>query len=341
MASHRALNAGAPEVTFEPEGKRVVAKPGMTLLEAAEAGGLPIESGCRMGVCGADPVCVSDGMENLSAISDDERSTLDRLGLADNTRMACCARVQGPVTMKLDAREAGQADALADRAVHATTSSVERVVVLGNGIAGVTAADHVRRRHPLAQIDLVAEEAHHLYNRMGIARLIYGRSAMQGLYLNPDAWYEEHGITPWLNTRARKIDRAAQQVVLGTGEALPYDRLILATGSSSFVPPIEGFGGAGHVRAADRRRRARAAGVRPAPRRAARGRRRRRPARARGGLRAAQARAAHDGARARRPAAAAPARRARVGAAAGLPRGARARDRARTPRRSRCRATAA
>jgi nitrite reductase (NADH) large subunit len=117
--------------------------------------------------------------------------------------------------------------------------------VLGNGIAGVTAADHVRRRHPLAQIDVVAEEAHHLYNRMGIARLIYGRSAMQGLYLNPEKWYEEHGITPWLNTRARAIDRIRKHVLLGTGETLPYDRLILATGSRSFVPPIEGFGTAG------------------------------------------------------------------------------------------------
>ena len=241
MASHRALNAGAPEVTFEPEGKHVVAKPGMTLLEAAEAGGLPIESGCRMGVCGADPVCVSDGMENLSAISDDERSTLDRLGLADTTRMACCARVQGPVTMKLTPEKPAK-PTLSRIARFSYDKSVERVVVLGNGIAGVTAADHVRRRHPLAQIDLVAEESHHLYNRMGIARLIYGRSAMQGLYLNPDAWYEEHGITPWLNTRARKIDRAGQQIVLGSGEALPYDRLILATGSSSFVPQIEGFG---------------------------------------------------------------------------------------------------
>jgi NADPH-dependent 2,4-dienoyl-CoA reductase/sulfur reductase-like enzyme/ferredoxin len=241
MASHRALNAGAPEVTFEPEGKHVVAKPGMTLLEAAEAGGLPIESGCRMGVCGADPVCVSDGMEHLSAIGDDERSTLDRLGFADNTRMACCARVQGPVTMKLTPEKPAK-PTLSRIAQFSYDKSVERVVVLGNGIAGVTAADHVRRRHPLAQIDLVAEESHHLYNRMGIARLIYGRSAMQGLYLNPDAWYEEHGITPWLNTRARKLDRAGQQVLLGSGEALPYDRLILATGSSSFVPPIEGFG---------------------------------------------------------------------------------------------------
>jgi NAD(P)H-nitrite reductase large subunit/ferredoxin len=244
MASHRALSAGAPEVSFEPEGKRVVAKPGMTLLEAAEAGGLPIESGCRMGVCGADPVCVQDGMHNLSAISDDERSTLDRLGLADTTRMACCARVQGPVTVALTP-ERSQTPSPSRIAQFNFDRSVERVVVLGNGIAGVTAADHVRRRHPLAQIDLVAEESHHLYNRMGIARLIYGRSAMQGLYLNPDSWYEDHGITPWLNTRAHGINRAGGHVRLGTGEKLPYDRLIIATGSSSFVPEIDGFGAPG------------------------------------------------------------------------------------------------
>ena len=91
-------------------------------------------------------------------------------------------------------------------------------------------------------IDLIAEEPHHLYNRMGISRLVYGRSAMQGLYLNPDAWYEERAITAWLNTRALFIDRTNRQVALGTGEKLAYDRLILATGSRAFVPPIEGFG---------------------------------------------------------------------------------------------------
>ena len=174
LASRKALRTGAPEVMVEPEGKRIVAKPGMTLLEAAEAAGLPIEAGCRMGVCGADPVCVKDGMEHLSAISDDERSTLDRLGLAPNTRMACCARVQGPVTMALKP-ETPQKLSVSRVAGFPFDRSVERVVVLGNGIAGVTAADHVRRRHPMAQLDLVAEEAHHLYNRMGIGRLIYGR----------------------------------------------------------------------------------------------------------------------------------------------------------------------
>ena len=115
MASHRALTAGAPEVTFEPEGKRVVAKPGMTLLEAAEAAGLPIESGCRMGVCGADPVCVSDGMEHLSAISDDERSTLDRLGFADEHADGVLRARPGAGDDEARAREAVHAVAVADR----------------------------------------------------------------------------------------------------------------------------------------------------------------------------------------------------------------------------------
>jgi NADPH-dependent 2,4-dienoyl-CoA reductase/sulfur reductase-like enzyme/ferredoxin len=243
LAGRKALRAGEPEISFEPEGKRVVVKPGLSVLEVAEANSLKIEAGCRMGICGADPIAVKDGMDNLSAVSDDERSTLDRLGLAPNTRMACCARVQGPVSVCLTPDKA--ATPQLSRIQFRYDQSVQRVVVIGNGIAGVTAADHVRRRHPECAIDLVADESHHLYNRMGISRLIYGRSAMQGLYLNPDSWYEERNVTTWLNTQATRIDRAGRMVVLGTGETLKYHRLILATGSSSFVPPIEGFGAQG------------------------------------------------------------------------------------------------
>ena len=116
------------------------------------------------------------------------------------------------------------------------------VVVIGNGIAGVTAADFVRRGHPHCEIHLVGRETHVLYNRMGISRLVYGRSAMQGLYLLADPWYDEHGITAWLNTDATEIDLADRRVRLGTGDDLSYDRLVLAMGSSSAVPPIEGFG---------------------------------------------------------------------------------------------------
>ena len=245
LAARRGASAGAPEVEFAGEDKRVLAKPNQSLLELIEANGLKIEAGCRMGVCGADPVAIKSGMECLSKISDDERNTLDRLGHADNTRMACCARVKkGPISVALTPDKAG-APSPSKIAGFSFDRSIERVVVLGNGIAGVTAADHVRRRHPICQLDLVGEEIHPLYNRMGISRLIYGRSAMQGLYLNADSWYEERSITTWLNTRAAEIDLAGRQVVLGTGEKLPFDRLILATGSRAMVPKIEGFGGPG------------------------------------------------------------------------------------------------
>ena len=76
---------------------------------------------------------------------------------------------------------------------------------------------------------------------MGISRLIYGRSAMQGLHLLPESWYDDYRINCWLNTRVVGIDCNAQHVALATGERLPYDRLILAMGSSSFVPPIAGI----------------------------------------------------------------------------------------------------
>jgi nitrite reductase (NADH) large subunit len=136
--------------------------------QALRVGSL-IEAGCRMGVCGADPVAIREGMENLSPIGDDERSTLDRLGLAPNTRMACCARVDGPVCVSVTPDKAAKSSP-SRIAGFAYDRSVERVAVIGNGIAGVTAAEHVRRRHPACAIDLVADEHHHLYNRIWASR---------------------------------------------------------------------------------------------------------------------------------------------------------------------------
>lgn len=197
-----------------------------------------------MGVCGADPVAIVSGMEHLAKVSDEERNTLERLGLADNTRMACCARVRGPVCVSLTPEEPERMTP-SQIAGFSFDRSLERVVIVGNGIAGVTAADHVRRRHPLCEIHLVSDETHPLYNRMGIGRLIYGRSAMNGLYLNPEKWYDDRSITSWLNTVAARLDVDGRQVELATGDALPYDRLILAMGSSASVPAIEGFGAPG------------------------------------------------------------------------------------------------
>jgi nitrite reductase (NADH) large subunit len=228
----------AARVHFEADGQPVGADVGMSLLDIAEKGGQPIEAGCRMGVCGADPVAVLDGMDQLSSPESDELKTLKRLGLGKSSRMACCARIQGGEVRVSLTPERAAGD------VSRPTSydrSIISVVVIGNGIAGVTAADFIRRGHPDCEIHLVGAEPHALYNRMGISRLVYGRSAMQGLYLLPEQWYDEHGVTAWLNTIATGIDLRSRLVRLGTGDTLPYDRLILAMGASAAVPDIEGL----------------------------------------------------------------------------------------------------
>ena len=76
IATNRAVKSGAPEVHFVPEDKTVAAKDGLSLLEIAESNGMTIESGCRMGICGADPVAIKDGMECLSGISDESMTAL-------------------------------------------------------------------------------------------------------------------------------------------------------------------------------------------------------------------------------------------------------------------------
>ena len=237
--AQQTIDLAGAEVRFAGSDKPARAEIGMSVLALAERERQPIEAGCRMGVCGADPVAIREGGGCLTPPDEDELNTLRRLGFADNTRMACVARIQsGPVTVSLtpepgDPRRGQPAEF--DR-------SIVSVVVLGNGIAGVTAADFVRRGHPECEIHVVGGEPHVLYNRMGISRLVYGRSAMQGLYLLPEQWYDDHQIVAWLNTRASMIDLASRRVFLATGDTLPFDRLILAMGSSSTAPPVEGFG---------------------------------------------------------------------------------------------------
>lgn len=181
----------AATVRFESDGPAVAAEIGTSLLEIAELNNQPIEAGCRMGVCGADPVAVLGGASCLTSPGQDELNTLRRLGFGKSTRMACCARIEsGTVTVSLTPEPGDGAGVKPTR----FDRSIVSVVVIGGGIAGVTAADFVRRGHPDCEVHLVGQESHALYNRMGISRLIYGRSAMQGLYLLPEQWYDDHGV---------------------------------------------------------------------------------------------------------------------------------------------------
>ncbi|MET7402592.1 FAD-dependent oxidoreductase [Dactylosporangium sp. NPDC005572] len=244
LALHGARLADGVEVTFEPHGRRVVAEPGTSLLELAERDGLPIEAGCRMGVCGADPVRVVSG--ELSPPTEDEAATLRRLDLGPSARLACCARVRGPAVIAL-APEPASPPVPPPAPPPALPPSAgpwsrrqRRLVIVGNGIAGVTVAQEVRRADPDRDIQVVGREPHPLYNRMGIARMVYGRSAMTGLFLQAEDWYERRGITCWLNTRAVELSTVDRTVTLGTGSVLHYDDLVIATGARASVPALPG-----------------------------------------------------------------------------------------------------
>jgi NAD(P)H-nitrite reductase large subunit len=117
----------------------------------------------------------------------------------------------------------------------------QQVIIIGNGIAGISTAESIREQDSECRIILITREAYHFYNRMGLEKVLYGRTAMQGLYLMKKEWYERNDIDFWLNTQVIWIDVKGKNIKLGTGETVNYDKLVLATGAKAFVPEQEGY----------------------------------------------------------------------------------------------------
>jgi nitrite reductase (NADH) large subunit len=242
LRAHREASGSKLEVTFLP-GPTVLADQGVTLLDVAERNHVEIQSGCRMGMCGADPLRVLEGEDNLSPAGSAERATLGRLGLQDGCRMACSARVNGPVRVSTDL-SGGQATAV--QAAHAALPpGLDRVVVIGAGAAGVTCAVELKRRAPDLQVTVVGHESYDFYNRMAISKLVSESTSVSGLYLLPGNWPEAKGVTFLRGLDATAIDLSARSVNTEDGNRLTFDRLVIATGANSFVPEIWGFGQTG------------------------------------------------------------------------------------------------
>jgi NAD(P)H-nitrite reductase large subunit/ferredoxin len=243
-----AVHAGEVSVVFK-SGPAVLAKVGDALLDVAEASQVPMEYGCRMGMCGSDPVRILEGEENLSPMRSAERRTLGRLDLGPGCRMACVARVQGPVVIDpRPQREAADTDDEPPPAAHADRSlerAIRNVVVIGAGVAGVTATEELRRVLPDAKLTLVGQEPYDFYNRMAITRLVSESVSIDSLYLNRRDWAASRRVDYRRGVAATAIDRANRQVETEDGDRFPYDRLVIATGAQPLVPSIEGFGVSG------------------------------------------------------------------------------------------------
>jgi NAD(P)H-nitrite reductase large subunit len=116
-------------------------------------------------------------------------------------------------------------------------------LIIGNGPAGLVAAETLRRADPAAEIVLVGDEDAPPYSRMAIPYLLTGSIKEEGTYLRHDAGhYERLGIR-MVQARAEKVDAKARSVALSNGEKFAYDRLLIATGSHPLRPKVPGIDG--------------------------------------------------------------------------------------------------
>lgn len=116
-----------------------------------------------------------------------------------------------------------------------------RLVLVGNGMAGGRLLEDILACDPQRfAITVFGEEPYGNYNRILLSDVLNGTQEPQNIFLNPLAWYHEHGIRLHAGCRVVRIDREARQVHSEDGRVEPYDVLVLATGSRPFIPPIPG-----------------------------------------------------------------------------------------------------
>ena len=120
-----------------------------------------------------------------------------------------------------------------------------KLVMIGNGMAGVRTLEELLKITPdLYEITVFGAEPHPNYNRILLSPVLAGEQTLDEIVLNPLSWYAGHGITLHTGATVTAIDRARRTVtarrVDGGTLTASYDRLILATGSTPFIPPIPG-----------------------------------------------------------------------------------------------------
>lgn len=116
----------------------------------------------------------------------------------------------------------------------------ESFVIIGGGIAALSAAEAIRKRNTTAFITLLTEEEEKPYYRPMLSDYLSEELSQESLYIKSPAWYEESQVEVRTGSRVVSIDGTNRQLALENGTGLPYDKLIIATGARSNIPPIPG-----------------------------------------------------------------------------------------------------
>ncbi len=117
----------------------------------------------------------------------------------------------------------------------------EKLVLIGNGMAGMRTVEELLKIDPEQyDITVFGAEPYGNYNRIMLSPVLAGEKTIDQIMLNDEQWYAEHGIQLHKGKQIVDIDRARRLVIAADGTQAPYDRLILATGSTPFIIPVPG-----------------------------------------------------------------------------------------------------
>jgi len=113
-------------------------------------------------------------------------------------------------------------------------------LIIGNGVAGNAAAESIRRIDPQGDILLLAKEKYFFYYKPALPEYISGQKQVKDFTLHNESWYEKNRIDLHLETEVMEVDAGQKKVITQKGEKYQYDKLLLACGGNSFVPPFPG-----------------------------------------------------------------------------------------------------
>jgi len=113
-------------------------------------------------------------------------------------------------------------------------------IIIGNSAAGIGAVEGIRQFDQQGEITVITDEPHHTYSRPLISYLLSGKITEEKMKYRSTNFYADNHCT-LLHDTAMKVDAQKKQVVLSGGNTLPFDKLLVATGSSAFVPPFSGL----------------------------------------------------------------------------------------------------
>ena len=119
----------------------------------------------------------------------------------------------------------------------------QKLVVVGNGMAGARFVEEVLALGGREQYDITVfgEEPYGNYNRILLSGVLAGTHDPKDIFINPLSWYEENDITLHAGVRVIGIDRKSKTAYGAGGLLVPYDKLVIATGSSPFIPMMDGL----------------------------------------------------------------------------------------------------